>query len=301
MKKRQEIRAVCAALWAFSWAAPAVSQQATLPVDAEYQGATFAAGSTLTFHPSGAVARGVLKADYVQNGLKFKAGTAIELSEDGRVLVGELAEQVPMPGRVQLILMPRQIRFYPRGEIQQAVLAAGSRDLNLTIPLPMRADFSIDGRLTQLVQDGIPTSLTYVFEGRTMAATSVNIVEFDRQSGVYRIVRGGVGAPQIIGRLVTQRNLATPSVVIPIIAPTGSTFTLSTKRPLYAAGPDEWDNWFYEGRFQINGYDFGVRPTLWLREGRLAAVRIAQALTIDGVAYASGSFILLNDLGKIVK
>jgi hypothetical protein len=301
MQAKLVARSFCAAMCAITLAAPALSQQATLTVDAEYQGATFAAGSSVTFHFSGAVSRGVLKLDFIQNGLKFKAGTTIELAEDGRVLAGELAEQVPMPGREKLILMPRPVKFYPRGEIQQAVLASGSRDANITVPLPMRTDFSIDGRFTQLVQDGVPTSLSYVFAGRTTAATSINVVEFDLSSGQYRVVRGAVGTPQIIGRLVTQRNSAVPSVVIPIIVPTNSTFMLSTKRPLYAAGPDEWDSWFFDGRFQINGYDFGMRPTLWMREGRLAAVRIAQALTIEGVAYASGSVILLNDLGRIVR
>lgn len=289
------ISSLLLAIFAMKWIAPAMAQQATLPVDAEYRGATFAAQSTLDFHPSGAVAGGVLKTDFVQNGLKFKAGTAIKFSDDGRILAGELAEQVTLSGRDQIILMPRPIKFYPGGEIQQAVLAIGSRDADIIIHVPMRTDFAIDGRFTQLTQDGIPTAVSYVFAGRTTAAGSINVVEFDQQSGQYRVIRGGVGAPQIIGRLVTQRNVGSPSVVIPIIAPINSTFTLSTERGA------EWDSWFYEGRFQINGYDFGSRPILWLREGRLAAVKIAQRLTIDGVIYESGAFILLNDLGKIVK
>lgn len=275
------------------------AQVSSLPVDSELLGASLTAGS-ISFHNTGSLAKGVLKNDYVRDGLTFKAGTQIEFFADGRVMSGTLGAGLPLPGRNDIVLLPGPIKFHATGGIASAALKAGSRHLNIVLPIDMLTGFTIDGYFASM--SPVSTSfLTYSFEGRTLRNGNNVDFAYDRLEDKYLVTRGMVGANQIVASLVTARNAyGIPTAVIPVVVPPLSTFTLHAKNPVYSENP-QYDYWYYEGQFAINGYNFGLRPRLYLKENRLFSVQIGQALTIDGVAYPANSVIVLNDVGKIIK
>lgn len=279
--------------------ASVLAQATALATDAEHHGASIAAGQ-VEFHNVGTFSKGILKTDYVRNGLTYKTGTLIEFFTDGRVAAGTLAAGTALPGRENIVLVPGFIRFHANGGIQSAPLKAGSRDLNVVLPVDMNVGFTPDGLFTTMS----PISnafLTYFFDNRTLRNGGAVEFAYDRQQGRYFMTRGTVGASQIVSSLVTARSaLGIPTTVVPVVVPPVSTFTLSSRNPIYSDNP-QYDYWYYEGTFTINGYNFGSRPRLYIKESRLFAVQISQALTIDGVQYPSNAVISLNDVGKIIK
>ena len=277
----------------------AQSQDSNLIVDAEYNGATFTAG-TITFLRTGEVTKAILKTDFTQDGLVYKAATQIEFGNNGRVISGTLSNPL-LYKETKLNLLPGPITFHANGGLRSANLKTGSTDKNVTLPIDMRVDFTAEGRITFLSPVSI-SFLTYPFWGRTLRnGNSVQLV-YNRLAGEYALFEAMVGAPQLIGHLVTARdNFQIPTTTVPIIAPAMSTFKFYGIHPEYALNPQHTQSWYYEGNFVINGYNFGLRPSLYFRGERLTSVQIRQALTIDGVAYPVNSVIMLNDVGKILK
>lgn len=279
---------------------PTWGQETTLAADSEANGAVLAAGP-ITFQRDGSIGRATLKTDFVRDGLTYQAGSVIEFFSDGRVSRGQLAAAAPFGPDQQWQLLPGPIQFYPNGGLQSANMKAGSRDANVELPVDMSVNLTIDrrfGAMSPLSSAG----LQYRFWGRTLRNGQAVTFVYDRIAERYVMTRGMAGAPQLAGTLVTGRDaFRLPTTVVPIVVPTLSTFNFHSRNIDYAANASDYDEWYYEGVFTINGYNFGLRPRLYFVDSRLARIQLSQSITIDGVAYVSGAVISLNDVGKIVK
>lgn len=279
---------------------PARAQDATLATDAEVNGALIAVGP-ITFQRDGSIARATLKADFVSDGLNYKAGTTIEFFADGRISRGQLADAAPFGTDQQWQLLPGPVQFYPNGGLQSANMKAGSRDANVELPVDMAVNLTIDRRFGLMSPISL-TGLQYRFWGRTLRNGQPVTFVYDRLAQRYVMTRGMAGAPQLAGTLVTERDIyRLPTTVLPVVVPTLSTFNFHSRNVDFAANRSEYDEWYYEGTFAINGYNFGLRPRLYFVESRLVRVQLSQNITIDGIPYVSGNVISLNDAGKIVK
>ncbi len=280
---------------------PGWAQDATLAADAEANGALIAAGP-ITFQGDGSIARATLKTDFVQDGLVYRAGTAIEFFADGRVLRGQLAAAAPFGTDQQWQLLPGPVQFYPNGGLQSAHMKAGSQDANVELPVDMAVNLTIDRRFG-LMSPISTTGLQYRFWGRTLRNGQQVTLVYDRIAQRYVMTRGAAGAPQLAGTLVTARDtFRLPTTVLPVVVPTLSTFNFYSRNADNVANRAEIEEeWYHEGVFAINGYNFGLRPRLYFVNSRLVRIQLNQNITIDGVAYVSGNVISLNDIGKIIK
>jgi hypothetical protein len=270
------------------------AQTTTLSNDAEFLGALLDSTRPITFYKSGNLEKGILKSDYQVKELTFEAGTELTFYEDGGVSSGYIKSEVKINN---LTFIKGLIQFHPNGIIMLGQVKAGSNDANLVLPVDSGVNFDVNGKVLSLTPR--QSNLIYRLLGRSVFEKSE--VFFDSKQNLYKLWRGSAGAPQLIARLATQRNsFGHPTAALPVVVPAFSSFQLLTINPAYASGQQTYDNWKYAGPFQINGYNFGNNPFLFVKDMRLVGVQITQALTIGGYQYQPQSVVLLNDVGKVI-
>jgi hypothetical protein len=270
--------------------APAWAQQATLPMDAEFNGALLTGGQAVTFDPmSGWVNSGLLKADYIHGAYVFAAGTAIEFYDNGEVLSGTTKNEVTSGN---FVFPAGKLTFHSSGRISSGVVKAGGGDADILLPVQGVVSLDADGRVTVFNPS---SSAPYRLLDHTLMMT-VGLT-YDRSAQRYLLKSGKVVNPQIVARFnkPNASGLGTPT---PIIVPAGSSFQFHNRE---GSPPEEFSaQWFVTG-FTLNGINFGPTPSVWIRDMKLVYVQVSTAVVIDGVQYRAGERVQFDLGGRIVK
>lgn len=271
--------------------------EAVLSLDSEYYGAFFDRTRPVQFSNSGRLIRGHLKRNYAVGPMTFAAGTEIKFFVDGRVSEGTLANGFDVE---RIAFLPGKISFYFNGKVLSAKVKAGSSHRNFIAPVDINLSFDDKGNFTVFGAADASVLNLNIF-GTTLQPTTVTLA-YDERTSEYKLHRGGIALPTLAGVLHIGRNRSgQPLRAEPVIMPLRSTFIYNFNRPSEADNLIECDTqWNYEGTFVINGMDFGLRPTLCFKDGKLHVVRVAQPRTIGTFNYAANDHVLLNSAGNII-
>lgn len=271
------------------------AQEVQLTTDAEYAGALLATGKPVSFYKSGRVSAGTLKKDFRSGPYVFQANSVIAFYEDGSVSSGVLA-QPATDGRYSFVA--GKITFHPNGTVSFAKTPAGLTDENLVVPVAANVGFDADGRISAFGTD-VPQNVTVL--NRSVATGNGISFSYDKVGKRYFLLKGVVGDPQLIARVVTKFNpVGLPEAVLPIVAPYATGFSLFVPDATQAGGGRVHERWVLPNSFNLNGKNFGNGPTLLVRDMQLVGVQLAQAIVIDGIQYKAADVINLNIRGQIV-
>ena len=265
-----------------------------IPIDAEYNGILIDASKEVSIYYEGQLKSGFLKNDTAIEGVTYKAGSMLGLYSNGKVAVGRLKSEIKISG--MSFKADTDIAFYPTGEISKGEVLAGAtpNNKNLTLPKDLIVNFDKDGYATVIV------SATGQFNILGTSIASNAEVVFDKSADIYRLQRGTTSIPKIIASLPTSLDsFGRPKLIEPIIAPANSSFLLQVDNPVYAGGENHFDIWNISGRLTLNGQNLGYNPKVLIKNMVILRLQNYEAITINGVQIKAGTWLLLDNVGKI--
>jgi hypothetical protein len=285
MKPKTFMHLATWALIAVTVAGNADAQTIKLPIDAEYNGALIDATIPIYLYGSGRLRAGTLKNDYVRDSYIFTAKTNIAFYEDAKVQSGTSKADIAAG---PFVFAPGVITFHPNGKVQTGILKSLATDANLSIPANCKVTLSADGKVVSIDGNGSPA---YMILGRNVRG-SVGVV-FD--TGAYRMTYGVHVAPQLVARLITKTDVMGSHADIPVVVPSLSQMDVRIGTP----SAETYDRWT-PPTFVLKGMDFGIEPTLFIRDMRLVLVQIHQSRTINGRTFNAQDYIWLTEAGDII-
>lgn len=273
----------------------ATAQEATMPVPAEYQGALLARGSLVSFYRSGHVEYGTLGKEFRHGPFTFAPQTRIDFFEDGSVSAGVLLTQVTVG---KFTFSPGAVTFHANGQIESASVLKEAVDENLVIPVPARVFFDSNGRIESFSGS---TQYSVRVLGRSVRGNAGTVFFYDAEANRYLLESGTTAEPQLVARVVTEYSPSRPVSVVPITVPQDTGFRLPVKDANFYGGQATYERWALKNSsFSLGDMNFGTGPTLLIRDMRLEAVQVVQAVTINGTEYRAGDVIKLDERGRIV-
>jgi hypothetical protein len=269
-----------------------LAQQTPLPAEAEYEGAFLrTAPNVVVFHESGKLRNGVLKVDYIRDGITYQADTYVWFFEDGTVSNGVLRA----PTRIgDLTFEAGHIEYYPSRQVKKAVVKESTTVDNLFIPLRSDVMFREDGRIFS-VQPQSQNNQTYRVLHRTIRGNNYNVT-WNPQARQYEFQNYTTGVSQLVARIATQwtqASIPVPATVVPVIVPPGSTMTRNNANPAESF-------WVVPtpGNFVLNGVNYGPGPLLKVRDMQLLSIQVRQPVVIGGVTYPANTSVAFDGAGR---
>ncbi|WP_416307750.1 hypothetical protein [Neptunicella sp. SCSIO 80796] len=269
---------------------------ATLSQDAYYNGAFIDSEQNVTFYQTGLLAGGLLKENFNQNNLVFKSGSSINFFENGQVKAGTLLEESQTNGNA--LLANSYVVFWGNGQIRNATMKKDStpENKNLILPVDMEVQFSSNGHITSVTPF---KAENYRLFGKLLKGQAQLL--YDETTNQYQLYKGTLAEAEIIASLANGVSAyGNTTKAVAVIAPRNSTFSLYQANSLYAGGQQSYDIYYLPDSLQINNYEFGDNPAIYVRNMQLHAIQVQQDVRLDGYQYQAGQLVLLDQKGKVV-